>query len=505
MPIHPGKYATFLLAIVLGCACPSGAVAQPAGEAAARSAWGFDRSDLTPHPGVRFGVLSNGMRYAAMRNAVPAGGLSVRLRLAGGSALEGERELGFMHLIEHLIFHGSANIPEGALPLMLSHQGLKRWTDFNAFTSFEETVYHLDLAKADSRSRQTALTLMREISTNLVFTRKAVEGAKHKVREEIGARDALADRITRGQSTLFVPGTLVARGPVAGSPASVGRASGKALQRLYERAYVPQRATLVLVGDFDPQAVEAEIDAHFSDWPRGGEAEAEMAAAPVQAGRSGVHLLVDRKADTVVTIAAVKPLAAAGDLGGRRDSAFLEHLASEMLNRRLAGIADRADAPFRSADIAIYDYFATARLARIEVAARDRDWRRALVAGELELRRALEQGFSQAELGVQLAVSRNALARDSRPRTTPALADAIVDSAGRGIVFTQPGNPSASADYLERVRLEDVNAAFRNAWADPGRLIFTTHDRPISGGKAAIAEALRAAAATPVAQGASRF
>jgi zinc protease len=209
-----------------------------------------------------------------------------------------------------------------------------------------------------------------------------------------------------------------------------------------------------------------------------------------------VQLFVDPKAETRVTIAAVKPLAGAGDLGGRRDSDFLEHLASEMLNRRLARIAARQGAPFRSADSQIYDHFGAARLARIEVAAKGRDWRGALEAGELELRRALDQGFSRAELDEQLAVSRSALARDSRPRTSDALADAIVDSAGRGIVFTEPPDPGASAAYLSRVRLVDVDAAFRGAWAGSGRLIFAAHDRRIPGGSGAVAAAAAAIAAS---------
>jgi len=248
------------------------------------------------------------------------------------------------------------------------------------------------------------------------------------------------------------------------------------------------------VGDLDPALVEAEIARRFSDWNPGAAPAAEAAPAPVQAGRSEVQLLVDPKAQTMVTIATVKSLAGAGDLGRRRDSAFLEHLASEMLTRRLARAAARGDAPFQSAESAVYDHFGTARLARVEVTARDRDWAGALEAGERELRRALEQGFSQAELDEQLAVSRSGLLRDSSPRTSRELADAIVDAAGRGIVFTQPADPAASAAYLARVRLGDVNAAFRGAWAGPGQLIFVAHDRPIRGGKAAVAVAWAAMA-----------
>ena len=130
------------------------AIAQSAPATEAARAWGFDRSDLAPHPGVRFGVLPNGLRYALMRSAAP--GLSVRMRVGAGASVEALRERGSMHLIEHLIFEGSVNLPPLALPLMLGQQGLVRRTDFRAETSFDETVYSLDLPRADARARNGA-------------------------------------------------------------------------------------------------------------------------------------------------------------------------------------------------------------------------------------------------------------------------------------------------------------------------------------------------------------
>jgi zinc protease len=454
---------------------------------AVRAAWGFDRSDLTPHPDVRFGVLANGMRYALLPNASPAGGLSVRLHIAAGAAVEGPREQGFMHLLEHMIFHGSENIPEGALPLMLSHRGLKRWTDFNAYTSYDETVYRLDLSRADSGARETALTLMRDISSRLLLTRQSVAGAIAKVQEEIGGRDALQDRSASAQNAFFLPGTPLARGPVAGTKASVGRADAEALRRLYERHYVPERATLVLVGDFDAAQAEAEISSHFSNWQARATDAASRPPPLVQIRRgTETYLFVDRAAPTTVTLAFVRPIGGAGDTGLERDSRFLAGLGSEMLARRLSRLAATSQAPFVGASAAIYDHFSTARLASIELPARNRDWGAALRGGALELRRALDGGFTQAELDEQLAASRRALAGGSAPRTSPALADAIVDAVGRGLVFTRPGDPKAADAYLAGVRLADVNAAFRSAWASPNRLIFVSHNRPIAKARQAI-------------------
>lgn len=485
------QFAKLFLAFVAALAFTA-ASAQPATYISpqARAAWGFDRSDLAPHPGVRFGVLPNGMRYAIMRNAAPAGGLSVRLRFDVGAKVEEDRERGFIHLIEHLIFHGTPNIPEGALPLMLAHRGMRHWSDFNAFTSYDETVYRLDMTRSDAAARDAALLVMREIDGNLLFTRRVVEAAKRKVREEIGARDAAGDGIQAAQNAFFAPGTAIARGPVAGSRSQVRRATGAALRRLYDKHYVPQRTTLVLVGDFEPDAVEAEIAARFSDFRAGGAPAAHSAPPLVRADRGmEAHVFVHRAAPTAITIAVAAPPGAGADAKRRRDAHFLEHLGSQMLTRRLARVAAGPDAPFLRGDAAIYDHFSTVRLAEIELEARDRDWRRALQAGAIELRRALDRGFSQPELDEQLAAIRRGLLRDTAPRLSPALADSIVDHVNRRIVFTAPGDPSGTDAYLARIRLADVNAAFTAAWAKPGRLIFVSHNRRIPNAEAAIAAA----------------
>jgi zinc protease len=453
----------------------------------ARKAWGLDASGLTPHPGVRLGVMPNGMRYAIMRNEAPAKGLSVRLRFDAGAIDEREGEQGYLHLLEHLIFHGSENIPAGALPLMLAHRGMMRPTDFNAITSYDETVYRLDLANSDHNARAAALMVMREVSSRLSFTRRSIEATKKDVLEEIDGRDRLRDRVSAAQNAFFLPGTALARGPVVGSKASIRKANAGKLRRLYELHYVPARAILVVVGDFDPVIVENEIASHFRDWQSSRDERQGRSPAKLAEGRKAAYLFVDRDAPTEITIASVSSLHGKSDRAPLRDAQFLERLGNEMLNRRLAKAAAQPDAPFRSASAAIYNHFSTARVASLDVAARNRDWRSALAGAASELRRALDLGFLQSELDEQLALTSASLVRNAAPLANPALADAIVDAAGRGLIFTQPADPAATAAYLARVKLDEVHAAFKVAWADAGQLLFLSHDRSFPAAEAEIA------------------
>lgn len=490
-----------ILLSILALAWGAPALAQeahPALPLPVRTAWGFDRSDLIPHPAVRFGVLPNGMRYAIMRNAEPAGGLSVRLRIDVGATAEGEREQGFLHLVEHMIFIGSKTYPRGALLFTLPAAGLKRFSDFNAYTTFDETVFRLDLARADGQARETALRVMREIAAGLIFTRDGVGEAKQRVLEEIRDRDRANDILTSAQHAFLLPDTPLARGPVAGSETSVARAAPDALRRIYDLYYTPARATLVLVGDIDPAAAEAEVVGHFSGWAA--RADAERSAPPVLPEIAGArtHVFVHDDVPTTVTFALVKPLGGP-DTSASRMTAYLEHLGSELLNRRLATDAGGSTGPIASATAAVYDYFSTARLASLDLIARNGDWRGALAAGEQALARALREGFSRAELNALLAGIQ--AGSYSAPRSS-ALADGIVDAVNRRLVFTAPADPSESGGYLAAIDVDAVNAAFRAAWSGAARQTFVSHDEAISGGEAAVVAALAQATAMGVGVGA---
>jgi zinc protease len=412
--------------------------------------------------------------------------MSVRLRFDVGASAEGDREQGQMHLIEHLIFHGTPNIPEGSLPLMLAHRGMRHWSDMDAYTSYDETVFRLEMSRADAPARTVSLMLMHEIATNLVFDRRTVEAAKRKVREEIKARGQAQDGIITAQNALFAPGTPIARGTVTGTDAQVRRARPEAIRRLYKRYYVPGRATLVLVGDFDPELAEREIAVRFSGWQRGTSPASPAVMPPNIVARSKGALFVHTVAPTTVTIARATRLGGGSDVGRRRDAHFLELLGAGMLNRRLRTLAAAPHARLAGGELSFYDHFATVRLARLDLEPRDRDWRGAMAAGAAELRRAIRDGFSQDELDAELAAMRDRLTRAAAPATNRSIADAIVDAVNRAIVFTAPADRSGTDAYLAAVRLSDINSAFRAAWGTDQPLLFVSHNRRVAGGEAAL-------------------
>jgi zinc protease len=480
-----GRFASpFILPLGLLCLCPGVAAGvqtapPPARAATVDRAWGFDRTDLQPDPRIRFGVLANGMRYAIMPNRYPAGGASLRLHVAAGSTSEGPGEAGYAHLLEHMAFRGTRNLPGGESIQGLEALGVGFGSHFNAFTSLNNTIYVSDLTRLDGGRVDAVLRFFREVASEITLSPASLEGEKSVVLEEMRAHDAVTRRRYAAENTFFAPNAAIARGPVIGTAESVRAADPTRLRQFYERHYRPHNLTVIVVGDVDVGAVEARIRTLFNDWRAGSSDAPNTTRAEFDRGRGDAfQLLAEPYMPTQVSIASLRPLPPVNDTSAVRDRVLPENLAFQMLTRRLARSATRGNATFSGGRASSYNYEGVAWIARIDIDARDRDWRAAVQAAEHELRRALTFGFTASELREQVAVFRQSVREATGPQQNRTLAADLVRAAEGAIVLTPPGPPPVGADRLGAIDLVAVNNAFRAAWADRPRLVFASHDDP---------------------------
>lgn len=456
-----------------------------------RAAWHFDHSDLTPDPRIRFGVLANGMRYAILPNRTPTAAVSVRLlvRIGATNGAPGEA-----HYLEHMAFMGSRNVPEGARERLSGREHLREGTAYNAHTGDYDTYYRLDLPRPDRAQVARMLFLLRDMASELTLSAEAVVRARAEILAEVRLRSGPDDRRDRDQIAFFVPGTRIARVSLTGNEGDAATINAGGLRRLYEAFYTPERATLIVVGDVDPAWLEGQIAARFGDWHAAASAGDVMNAATGAgaddrlelATATSFRILVAPVGPTWATIASVTPLGG-GDAAAPRDQGFLQSLGADMLAARVTGHRG-GDRPFMDADAAVEDYYRTARIARFAVRALDNDWRMALGVAEQELRCALRDGFTPDELAIELEREGERLGAFRGAETSTTLADRLVEMVGMGVVPTAPGRPEDTRAYLAGIRLDQINTAFRAAWAAPGWRVHLAHDRPIEGGEAAVVQ-----------------
>jgi zinc protease len=471
----------------------------------AAKAWNFAASDIPVDANIVFGVLPNGMKYALLRNSTPKDSVVLRMRFDIGSFAEAEDQRGLAHFLEHMVFNGSTNVPEGEMVKLLERKGLAFGADTNASTGFDSTTYKLDLPNASDDLMDTGLMLMRETASEVTLDAQAVDRERGIILSERRARDTYQLRSLVAQLAFQMQGMMVADRLPVGTEEVIRTASVDRIRDLYDRYYRPERATLVMVGDFDPAAVEVKIKARFTDWMGRGPAGADPAIGAVDYARpAAAASFIDPAIQDGVAIAAFKPWRDEPDTRAKRARTLAEDVGEAIVGRRLAKIALGEDSPILAGylnDAAGWKIFDQVTVGAV---AREGAWKDALALVEQELRRAVEHGFTQSEVDEQLANRRTALKNAVAGVTTrrsATLADALVSAAKGDFVFVRPETTQALFEaVVPSLDAEAVSAAFRarmDGLSPP--LAWVTAKTPVEGGDAAILAVLEASRHVPVA------
>ncbi len=493
--------ATLVFALCAGGlrAAPTAAVAAPPPPA---NVWPQTYADLPPDPAMRFGTLPNGMRYVIMKNATPGGQASFRLRFAAGSMDETDAEQGLAHLLEHMAFDGSTHVANGEMIKILERHGLAFGADTNASTSWEETVYKLDLPKADDDTLDTSLMLLREVASELTLSQPAIDKERGVVLSEERLRDTPGYRVAKASLQLELQGQLAARRFPIGLVEAVKNATRDQLLDIYSRYYRPERAVLVAVGDFDPDTIEAKIKARFGDWtpkvPAGPEPDhgVPLKRAPA------TQLVVEPGAPQIVQMSWVAPPELAPDSKAKRRGDMIDNLALAVLNRRLDRLVRADDPPFLGASAYRSDTFHSAEVTSLQTIAKPGDWQKALQAADQEVRRLVRYGVSADELGVEIDAYRASLkdaAQGQATRTTPAVADDIAQTVDTPEVETSPAEDLALFDEdVKGLTPAEINVALKTVFGGDGPLTLVSTQQPVEGGDKAVADAFAKIQAQPV-------
>lgn len=228
-------------------------------------------SSSLPSFEVRQATLANGLEiYVYEDHTVPLVSVSLWYRVGSRDEPVGRR--GMAHLMEHMMFKGSARIaPEQHARLIQEAGGIA-----NAFTTTDATVYW---ETVPSSQLALALALEAERMANLVITEEHLASEREVVKEEYRAKlenDPIGVAFDRFHSMIF-EGTPYAWTP-AGFLEDLDQVTVEDLQAFYRRYYVPNNAVLVMAGDTTLDNVVRLAERYFGPIPPG-EAPARPAIA----------------------------------------------------------------------------------------------------------------------------------------------------------------------------------------------------------------------------------
>jgi zinc protease len=150
------------------------AVAQPAPAASEASRAPLNQV-IAVDPQVRAGRFANGLQYFVRANGQPRGRAELRLVVNAGSVLEDDDQRGLAHFVEHLSFNGTEHFPGQDVAAFIQALGMRFGAHVNAHTSFDETVYQLQIPTESRAVIDRSLLIMEDWAHAVTFEPAAIE------------------------------------------------------------------------------------------------------------------------------------------------------------------------------------------------------------------------------------------------------------------------------------------------------------------------------------------
>ncbi len=300
-------------------------------------------------PAVRTGTLPNGLRYYIRHNGRPAARVAMRLAVKAGSLDEADDQQGLAHMLEHMAFNGTEHFKPGELVAYFESTGTRLGPHVNAYTSFTETVYMLQLPTDKPEVVQKGFLAFADYAGGMTLDPKEIDKERGVVLEEwrlgLGAGSRIRDKQI---PVLYYQSRYAERLPI-GKPEILKTFKPERLRELYKTHYRPDRMAVVVVGDVDAAAMEKSTRNAFGGLknpatpfpprndtvPLHKEELANVATDP-EASRSSV---------TVVRKRPAQPDDKVGDY--RRD--LVQQLIAQMINDRFEDLSQKPDAQFLGA------------------------------------------------------------------------------------------------------------------------------------------------------------
>lgn len=212
-----------------------------------------------------YGQLKNGLSFYIRQNQKPENRAEIRLVVKAGSVLEDEKQLGLAHIVEHMAFNGTKRFQPGEIVSYFESIGSRFGAHLNAYTSFDETVYKLNVPTQQDGVLKRSLELLRDWAADLTFVPKEIERERKVGLEELRqGRNAMKRVQDQLLPKLFYGSKYVDRRPI-GTVESLENFEHKDLIRFYKTWYRAELMAVIVVGDVDPKQVQNIIEEEFHD------------------------------------------------------------------------------------------------------------------------------------------------------------------------------------------------------------------------------------------------
>lgn len=427
---------------------------------------------------IRVGKLPNGLNYFIRKNGMPKDRVELRLVVNAGSVLEDEDQQGLAHFVEHMAFNGTTHFAKNDLISYLQSVGVKFGSDLNAYTSFDETVYKLQVPTDNAEILQKAFLVLEDWAHGLTFNPKEIDGERGVITEEWRIGQGAAQRMRdKYLPVVFNQSRYSERLPI-GKIDVIQHFKPEALKRFYKDWYRPDLMAVVVVGDVDVEQIESIIKQRFS-----------QIVSPAKK-RERVLFTIPHNNSTLYAVATDKEATASQILiysrfPGKDDNTLedyrqfiLRQLYQFAVNQRLNTRARTADAPFSMVHSSFQSLSRTCDAFTLAARVREKSIENGLKAILEEMERIKRFGFTanefeRAKKGIVQKYERAYREKDKSS------SDGYASELIRHYLNAE-AVPGISFEYdflknqLPLIRLEDLNGFDDEILTNPDRVVVVT-------------------------------
>ncbi len=377
----------FFWTAILACLSPLSAAAQSNLEAT-----------LPIDSAVTVKTLPNGLRYYIRENQKPENRALFRLVVNAGSLMETEAQLGLAHFLEHMAFNGTENFEKLELVNFLERVGMRFGSHLNAYTSFDETVYMLEVPADDEEVIKTTFQVLKDWMQGIQFDPEEIDKERGVVIEEWRSGRGAQGRLNDKQLPVIFHGSRYAERLPIGKVEIIESIPRAQFIDFYQKWYRPNLTAIVAVGDFESAEIEQRILDAFSNLKNPDNAPPRKSHPVPDHEETLFSIETDPELQaTVIQIAYKRPPTPQGTAGAYRNS-IVESLYTAMLNRRLSERVQEANPPYLYAAVAKAPFVRNKDVVLQIAQVKDGAFEEGLKALLIEAKRAKRDGFTASEL-----------------------------------------------------------------------------------------------------------
>lgn len=229
------------------------------------------------------GKLKNGFEYYIKSNPNPPKTAFFYLIVNAGSIDENENELGIAHFVEHMAFNGTADFDKNDMIKELESLGVRFGADLNAMTSYNQTIYNLQIPVNDDNIKK-AFKIFDNWADKIKFENEEIKKESGVIIEEERLRDTPYYRLYLDQLNMYYGDTLYTKRLPIGDMKIVQNADHDLLKGFYNRTYRPNAMKLIIVGDIDEKQMLNMTKETFEDNINPSTYERDNIQIPIKAG-----------------------------------------------------------------------------------------------------------------------------------------------------------------------------------------------------------------------------